>query len=53
MLEYTATIQFPYLDTWKVFKECVQGGEGIRLVWLVTTVCAPPSSLVFSLFLNL
>jgi len=52
MSEYTAAVHFPYLDTWNVFKECVQGGEGISLVWIVTTVCAPPSSLVFPLFLN-
>jgi hypothetical protein len=25
------TVQFPYLDTWKVFKECGEGGLGIRL----------------------
>jgi hypothetical protein len=25
------TVQFPYLDTWKVFKECGEGGVGIRL----------------------
>jgi len=22
------TVQFPYLDTWKVFKECREGGVG-------------------------
>jgi len=22
------TVQFPYLDTWKVFKECGEGGVG-------------------------
>ena len=22
------TVQFPYLDTWKVFKECTDGGVG-------------------------
>jgi hypothetical protein len=25
------TIQFPHLDTWKVYKECGDGGVGIRL----------------------
>jgi hypothetical protein len=32
---YTSTVHFPYLDTWKVFKECGEGGVGIRL----TSVC--------------
>jgi len=37
------TVQFPYLETSKIFKECRQGGVGIHLVMLykiVTTVCA-------------
>jgi hypothetical protein len=45
------TAQFIYLDTWKVFVECEQGGEGNHLAWLATTACGPPS-FVFPHFLT-
>jgi hypothetical protein len=28
-MDQSSTVQFPYLDTWKVFVKCGQGGEGI------------------------
>jgi len=28
LLTQLQTVQFPYLDTWKVFKECGEGGVG-------------------------
>jgi len=40
------TVQFPYLDTWKVFKECGEGGVGGYLTGLcilhdsATTTCS-------------
>jgi len=40
------TVQFPYLDTWKVFKECGEGGVGGYLPGqcilrdLATTTCS-------------
>jgi hypothetical protein len=27
----TCTVLFPYLDTWKIFTECKEGGVDIRL----------------------
>jgi hypothetical protein len=36
-------VQFPYLDTWKVFKECGEGGVGIYLASVydsVNTTCS-------------
>jgi hypothetical protein len=40
--EKTVEVQFSYLDTWKVFKECGQGGVGISLASVcdsATTTC--------------
>ena len=42
--KYISTVQSPYLDTWKVFKEHRQGGVGIHLARLATTICVLPSS---------
>ena len=38
----TSTVQFAYLYTWKVFMECGQGGEGIRLPRLANTTVPLP-----------
>jgi hypothetical protein len=47
------TVQVTYLDTWKVFTECEQGGEGNHLAWLATTACGLPLSFVFPHVLTL
>jgi hypothetical protein len=39
---FASTVQFPYLHTWEVFKECRQGGVSIclaRVYNLVSTIC--------------
>lgn len=42
--KYINTVRFSCLDTWKVFKERRQGGVGIHLARLATTICVLPSS---------
>ena len=49
------TVQFPYLDTWKVFKECGEGGMGgyspgqCILHYSATTMCSKPLSCILQL----
>lgn len=42
--KYISTVQSPYLDTWKIFKEHGQGGVGMCLAKLATTIRVLPSS---------
>jgi hypothetical protein len=52
MVEDAGTVQFPYLDTWKVFKECREGGVGIHLASVCDSANTTSSKTLLSVTLE-